>query len=158
MRSRALRPLVVGVALYMAAALWVVPVCLVAQGQAGAANTPNAKSGGTANAKLVWDPTAPPAADWTPPRTSWGDPDLRGYYLDSSYTPVERPAALKGKALYTVEEAVQAFQKQIGLAAEFDTTVIHYDTKEYGQQLCILRGQTDSTHSLSIRPMGEFLP
>jgi hypothetical protein len=51
-------------------------VLVVAQSQAAA--TPNVKSGGTANTRLVWDPTAPPPANWTPPRTPWGDPDLRG--------------------------------------------------------------------------------
>ena len=158
MRSRALMPLVVVVALAMAVALWVAPGRLVAQGQTGAANTPNARSGGTANAKLVWDPTAPPPADWTPPRTPWGDPDLRGYYLDSSYTPVERPVALKGKALYTVEEAVQAFQKQIGLAAEFDTTVIHYDTKEYGQQLWQSPIRPNRRTSLVVDPPDGRIP
>ena len=158
MRSRTLMPVVVVVALAMAVALWVAPGRLVAQGQTGAANTPNARSGGTANAKLVWDPTAPPPANWTPPRTLWGDPDLRGYYLDSSYTPVERPVALKGKALYTVEEAVQAFQKQIGLAAEFDTTVIHYDTKEYGQQLWQSPIRPNRRTSLVVDPPDGRIP
>ena len=39
---------------------------------------------------------APP---WTPPRTSWGDPDLRGTYSnDNEYaTPFERPAEFEGK-------------------------------------------------------------
>jgi len=130
---RVLVPLGVA-AVVMAVALWVVPVRIAAQGQAGAANTPNTKSGGTANAKLVWDPTASLPADWTPPRTRWGDPDLQGYYLNSSYTPVERPAAVAGKALYTLEEAVEAFKKQVAGNAQFDPTTVHYDFKEYGQE------------------------
>ena len=105
---------------------------VVAQAQSGAAATPNAKSGGTATTKLVWDPTAPPPADWTPPRTPWGDPDLRGYYLNLTYTPLQRPAALAGKPLYTTEEAVAAFKKAVALDAEVDPTTIHYDWKEYG--------------------------
>ncbi|HEY5623229.1 MAG TPA: hypothetical protein VIV14_05665, partial [Gammaproteobacteria bacterium] len=38
----------------------------------------------------VWDPERPrqPSA-----RTSWGDPDLSGYWLSVSYTPLERPDA-----------------------------------------------------------------
>jgi len=78
--------------------------------------------------------------------------------LDSSYTPVERPVALKGKALYTVEEAVQAFQKQIGLAAEFDTTVIHYDTKEYGQQLWQSPIRPNRRTSLVVDPPDGRIP
>jgi len=107
-------------------------VLVVAQSQAGAAATPNVKSGGTANSRLVWDPTAPPPANWTPPRTPWGDPDLRGYYLNLSYTPLQRPQALAGKAMYTNEEAVEAFKKAVALDAEVDPTTIHYDWKEYG--------------------------
>src|SRR5438876_262121 len=28
-------------------------------------------------------------ANWTPSRTAWGDPDLQGYWLSLSYTPLE---------------------------------------------------------------------
>src|SRR2546423_9487946 len=39
------------------------------------------------------------AVPWTVPRTSWGDPDLRGTYSnDNEYaTPFERPAEFEGK-------------------------------------------------------------
>lgn len=121
------------VALVMAVALWA-PVLVVAQAQSGAAATPNAKSGGTANPKIVWDPAAPPPSDWTPPRTAWGDPDIQGYYLNTSYTPLERPASVAGKALYTAEEAIQAFKTAVNQDAEVDPTTVHYDWKEYGME------------------------
>src|SRR5262249_19058150 len=38
------------------------------------------------------------AKNGTPPRTAWGDPDLQGYWLTATYTPLQRPAALAGKA------------------------------------------------------------
>src|SRR5438270_8444143 len=108
MRHRLLVPFGI-VALATAIAVWM-PVPVVAQGQSkSTAATPNAASGGTATTAMVWDPTAPPPTGWTPPRTPWGDPDLQGYYLNTSYTPLERPAALKDKALYTKEEAIAAF-------------------------------------------------
>ena len=44
--------------------------------------------------RRVYDPTTPPAAN--PPRTPWGDPDLRGYYLTANYTPLERPEGVAG--------------------------------------------------------------
>ena len=69
---------------------------------------------------------------WTPPRTPWGDPDLRGYWLSLSYTPLERPAALADKPLYTKEEAINAFRKAVAVDAEVDPTTVHYDWKEYG--------------------------
>jgi len=41
------------------------------------------------------------AAPWTPPRTPWGDPDLRGIYTnDNEYAmPFERPAEFDGKTV-----------------------------------------------------------
>jgi hypothetical protein len=72
------------------------------------------------------------AANWTPPRTPWGDPDLQGYYLNLSYTPLERPAELAGKALYTEQEAIAAFRKAVEADAEVDPRTVHYDWKEYG--------------------------
>ena len=39
--------------------------------------------------KRVYDPTKAAAAN--PPRTPWGDPDLRGYYVTATYTPLQRP-------------------------------------------------------------------
>ncbi len=127
MRNRVL----VLLTLAMVVALWA-PVPIVAQGPSGAAATPNVKSGGTATTKIVWDPTAPPPSNWTPPRTPWGDPDVSGYYLNLTYTPLERPAALAGKPLYTAEEAIAAFKRAVALDAEVDPTTIHYDWKEYG--------------------------
>ena len=43
-------------------------------------------------------PSPPPmrrsrrSADFEPPRTPWGDPDFRGYYLPGPYQPLEAPA------------------------------------------------------------------
>jgi hypothetical protein len=71
-------------------------------------------------------------ANWKPPRTPWGDPDLRGYYLNLSYTPLERPAALADKAFYTEQEAIAAFRKAVEADAEVDPREVHYDWKEYG--------------------------
>ena len=71
-------------------------------------------------------------ANWSPPRTPWGDPDLRGYWLSLSYTPLERPAALAGKAFYTEQEALAAFKKAVEADAEVDPRTVHYDWKEYG--------------------------
>jgi len=66
------------------------------------------------------------------PKTSWGEPDLRGYYLNLSYTPLERPKELGDKALYTPDEALAAFKKAVEEDAEVDPRTVHYDWKEYG--------------------------
>src|SRR5213592_1168465 len=72
------------------------------------------------------------ASNWTPPRTPWGDPDLQGFYLSLSYTPLERPPELAGKAFYTEAEALAAFRKAVEEDAEVDPRTVHYDWKEYG--------------------------
>jgi hypothetical protein len=77
----------------------------------------------------VWDPTRPRGES---PRTPWGDPDLRGYWLSVAYTPLERPDELAGKSLYTLEEAVGAFQRAIALDASVDPATVHYDWTEFG--------------------------
>jgi hypothetical protein len=53
----------------------------------------------TGVAVLAW--VAGPAAQWAPPRTPWGDPDLQGTYTnrDENNTPFERPKELAGKRL-----------------------------------------------------------
>jgi hypothetical protein len=71
-------------------------------------------------------------ANWKPPRTPWGDPDLRGYYLSLSYTPLERPAEIANKPFYTEQEAIAAFKKAVEEDAEVDPRTVHYDWKEYG--------------------------
>jgi hypothetical protein len=46
-----------------------------------------------------------PKAGWTPPKTSFGQPDLQGVWVNPTLTPFERPAALKDKAVLTDAEA-----------------------------------------------------
>ena len=77
----------------------------------------------------VWDPALPREE---PPRTVWGAPDLQGYWLNVSYTPRERPEELGDKALYTVEEAVQAFRIAVARDASVDPATVHYDWTEFG--------------------------
>src|SRR5262245_46698888 len=40
-------------------------------------------------------------------RTAWGDPDLQGTWSYASLTPLERPAAMDGRAFFTPEEAAK---------------------------------------------------
>ncbi len=42
---------------------------------------------------------------WTPPRTADGQPDLEGVWINSTLTPLERPAEFAGKAFLTGQEA-----------------------------------------------------
>jgi hypothetical protein len=76
----------------------------------------------------VWDPNKPRIPS---PRTAWGDPDLRGYWMIESYTPMQRPDSVT-KAFYTPPEAVQAFAKAVADDAAVDPATVHYDWKEFG--------------------------
>lgn len=44
------------------------------------------------------------ARTWVPVKTPWGDPDLQGYWTNTTTTPLQRPAELKDKAVLTDEE------------------------------------------------------
>jgi len=50
--------------------------------------------------------------NWTPPRTSDGQPDISGLYTNGILTPLERPAEFAGKAFFTPQEAT-AFEKKL---------------------------------------------
>lgn len=82
-------------------------------------------------AARVYDPTKPVLSD--PPRTPWGDPDLRGYYITATYTPQQRPDNVD-KPLYTTDEALLAFLGQADTDAGADPGVVHYDWKEFGME------------------------
>src|ERR1700688_4794649 len=52
------------------------------------------------------------AKTWTPPRTPDGQPDLQGFWNNSTLTPLERPKELAGKQVLTEEEAAE-YQKRL---------------------------------------------
>jgi hypothetical protein len=80
-------------------------------------------------------PAAPAAKKWTAPRTPDGQPDLQGYWTNSTYVPLERPDKVT-KAFYTEQE----FAAAVKVAAERETeqtepgTVadVHYDFTQFG--------------------------
>ena len=79
----------------------------------------------------VYDPAKPVLPN--PPKTPWGHPDLRGYYITATYTPLQRPRNV-AKPLYTAEEAIGAFVDQADTDAKADPAVLHYDWKEFGME------------------------
>ena len=93
----------------VAAALFLSPAPLVGQAPKAAAprmaaSQPAAPTAATPAAATV-KAAAPKAAarTWTPPRTSWGDPDLQGAWRNNANTPLERLS----------DERMAAFRKQL---------------------------------------------
>ena len=84
---------------------------------------------------LVTLPAAGQAKKWTPSRTPDGQPDLQGFWTNSTYTPLERPKNVT-KALYTKEEAAEREKK--AAVQETEQTVpgtiadVHYDFTQFG--------------------------
>ena len=98
------------------------------------------------------------ASNFTASKTPWGDPDLRGYYLVATYTPLQRPAALKDKEFYTEEEAVEAFTRAVENDAEVDPRNVHYDWKEYGMDAWQSGVRPNMRTSLIVEPRTGRLP
>ncbi len=48
---------------------------------------------------------------WTPPKTSWGDPDLQGQWPATANIPMQRPANLGERAVLTDAELAQREQQ-----------------------------------------------
>jgi hypothetical protein len=130
MRNRVLTPFT-AVTLVILAVIWA--PFLVAQVASPAKSPDSTAIDPEAAIKAAADREKTEAAikNWTPPRTAWGDPDLHGYYLTATYTPLQRPAALAGKAFYTEEEALEVFKKAVETDASVNTSTVHYDWKEY---------------------------
>jgi hypothetical protein len=73
-------------------------------------------------------PAAAPRAKaktWTVPRTPDGHPDLQGIWTNATITPLERPAAMAGKATLTDAEAAELEKKGAEELAKVDGASEH---------------------------------
>jgi len=92
-------------------------------------------------------PDSSPANAYTPPRTPDGQPDLQGFWTNSTYTPLERPDGVTTE-FYT-PEGVAETEARAG-AREAEQTVpgtipdVHYDFTQFGLD----RSQTTMARSL----------
>lgn len=75
------------------------------------------------------------AGTWTAPRTSDGQPDLQGFWTNTTYTPLQRPNDIK-KEFFTEEELNALVKKNA--TEEAEQTVpgtipdVHYDFTQFG--------------------------
>ena len=67
------------------------------------------------------------APGWSAPLTPDGQPNLQGDWTNDTYTPLERPAALGDKALYTEEEAAAFVKSRTDRLNGQAANDIHYD-------------------------------
>src|SRR5215469_17133285 len=78
---------------------------------------------------------APAAAKKWTAKTPDGQPDLQGYWTNSTYTPLQRPKGVT-KEFYTKEEVAKAEQAAVDRENEQTTpgTVadVHYDLTQFG--------------------------
>jgi hypothetical protein len=84
---------------------------------------------------------------YTPPRTPDGQPDLQGFWTNSTYVPLERPSGVT-KEFYTPQEAAEIQKRQASRettqTAPGTTEDVHYDFTQFGLD----RGQTPMSRSL----------
>jgi len=98
------------------------------------AQAPAATAKSTTPAKAV-APPKPAKSGWTLSRTPDGQPDLQGFWTNTTYVPLERPKNVT-KEFYTREEAAEMI-KRAALVEEEQTepgTVadVHYDFTQFG--------------------------
>ncbi len=104
----------------------------------------------------VYDPTKPPASP--PMRTPWGDPDLRGYWLSLSSTPLERPEQFADKPLLTPQEAIEFFTEAVIADSAVDPATVHYDWKEFGMDMWQSPVRPNLRSGLIVDPANGKLP
>ena len=139
------RPLVALVGLMAVAVMSLSPVAVEGQ-------TPASPSGTRASQ------TAKP---YTPPRTPDGQPDLQGFWTNSTYTPLQRPKDVT-KEFYTPAEAIEAEKKAAANESELTTpgTIadVHYDFSQFGLDKSQSKLARNLRTSLIVSPENGRLP
>src|SRR4030095_7000798 len=85
-------------------ALWSTSPAVAGQGPAVTPKPTTTADGSKAPAKNGAAVKTQPKS-WSPPHTSWGDPDLQGIWNDATSTPLQRPDKYAGKDVLNDEEA-----------------------------------------------------
>jgi hypothetical protein len=109
----------------------------------------------------VGAPPTRPAKPFTPARTPDGQPDLQGFWTNSSYTPLERPDNVT-KELYTPEELAvvikQAADRETAQTAPGTTADVHYDFSQFALDRSQSAFARNLRTSLIVNPENGKLP
>lgn len=96
---------------------------------------------------IAAQPPKPASKTWTLQHTPDGQPDLEGYWTNTTLTPLERPAELAGKEFLSDEE-IAAIEKKAEVprsAEEIAGTIAHYDFHQFGLD------RTQTSHAVNRR-------
>jgi len=100
---------------------------------------------------------ASPAKKWTPPRTSWGEPDLQGKWSYATVTPLERPADQTGRDTLSDAEVARVNEEARSGADRRDGTA-EADLARAYNAYWYDRGKSTGRTSLIIDPPDGRLP
>jgi hypothetical protein len=101
------------------------------------------------------------ARKWTAPRTPDGQPDLQGFWNNTTYVPLQRPKDVT-KEFYTKDEAVEMIKR--AAAQESEQTVpgtvadVHYDFTQFGLDRSQAPLASNLRTSLIVDPADGRLP
>jgi hypothetical protein len=97
------------------------------------------------------------AGAWQPPRTPWGEPDLRGMWpVDKlNGTPVQRPESFGERRLLTDAEFGERVERLRGLNARYDDEIA---TNKMGNGHWVEMGEPNRLASLIVEPANGRLP
>ena len=107
----------------------------------------------------------PPAASRTSaaaakpiPRLADGKPDLQGQWANATYTPLERPPALKDKEYFTPAEAEKYLKERVTDFEDQDDAVPHYDDVLWMLEGSRAKGLTGLRTSIITEPKDGRIP
>jgi hypothetical protein len=101
------------------------------------------------------------AKAYTPPKTPDGQPDLQGFWTNSTYVPLERPNGVT-KEFYTPDEALaaekRAAEREASQTEPGTTADVHYDFTQFGLDRSQATISRNLRTSLVIDPQDGKIP